>query len=52
MTDFSPVVLVADLSLVLVARKDLPAGNLREFITYAKVNQKTMQFASAGAAAR
>jgi tripartite-type tricarboxylate transporter receptor subunit TctC len=49
MTDFSPVVLVADLSLVLVARKDLPAGNLREFIDYAKVNQKTMQFASAGA---
>jgi len=49
MTDFSPVVLVADLSLVLVARKDLPANNLREFIAYAKANQKTMQFASAGA---
>jgi tripartite-type tricarboxylate transporter receptor subunit TctC len=49
MTDFSPVVLVADLSLVLVARKDLPANNLQEFIAYAKANQKTMQFASAGA---
>ena len=48
-TDFTPVVLVADLSLVMVARKDLPANNLQEFIAYAKANQKTMQFASAGA---
>jgi tripartite-type tricarboxylate transporter receptor subunit TctC len=48
-TDFTPVVLIADLSLVMVARKDLPASNLQEFIAYAKANQKTMQFASAGA---
>jgi tripartite-type tricarboxylate transporter receptor subunit TctC len=48
-TDFTPVVLIADLSLVMVARKDLPANDLREFIAYAKANQKTMQFASAGA---
>jgi tripartite-type tricarboxylate transporter receptor subunit TctC len=48
-TDFIPVVLIADLSLVMVARKDLPANNLQEFIAYAKANQKTMQFASAGA---
>jgi tripartite-type tricarboxylate transporter receptor subunit TctC len=48
-TDFTPVVLIADLSLVMVARKDLPVNNLREFIAYAKTNQKTMQFASAGA---
>jgi tripartite-type tricarboxylate transporter receptor subunit TctC len=47
--DFAPVVLVAELSLVMVARKDLPANNLQEFIAYAKANQKTMQFASAGA---
>jgi tripartite-type tricarboxylate transporter receptor subunit TctC len=47
--DFTPVVLIADLSLVMVARKDLPANNLQEFIAYAKANQKTMQFASAGA---
>jgi tripartite-type tricarboxylate transporter receptor subunit TctC len=46
--DFAPVVLVAELSLVMVARKDLPASNLREFIAYAKANQKTMKFASAG----
>jgi tripartite-type tricarboxylate transporter receptor subunit TctC len=48
-TDFAPVALVADLSLVLVARKDLPANNLQEFIAYAKANQDKMQFASAGA---
>jgi tripartite-type tricarboxylate transporter receptor subunit TctC len=48
-TDFTPVVLVADLSLVMVVRKDLPANDLQEFIAYAKANQKTMQFASAGA---
>jgi tripartite-type tricarboxylate transporter receptor subunit TctC len=48
-TDFTPVVLIADLSLVMVARKDLPANNLQEFIVYAKANQKTMQFASGGA---
>jgi tripartite-type tricarboxylate transporter receptor subunit TctC len=33
----------------MVARKDLPVNNLQEFIAYAKANQKTMQFASAGA---
>jgi tripartite-type tricarboxylate transporter receptor subunit TctC len=48
-TDFEPVVLLADLSLVLVARKDLPVSNLKEFIAYAKANQAKMQFASAGA---
>jgi tripartite-type tricarboxylate transporter receptor subunit TctC len=49
LTDFAPVVLLADLSLVLIARKDLPANNLKEFIAYAKANQDKMQFASAGA---
>jgi tripartite-type tricarboxylate transporter receptor subunit TctC len=48
-TDFAPVALIAELPLVLVARKDLPADNLREFITYAKANQAKMQFGSAGA---
>jgi tripartite-type tricarboxylate transporter receptor subunit TctC len=47
--DFAPVVLVAELSLVMVARKDFPANNLQEFMAYAKANQSTMQFASAGA---
>jgi tripartite-type tricarboxylate transporter receptor subunit TctC len=47
--DFAPVVLIAELSLVMVARKDFPANNLHEFISYAKANQTTMKFASAGA---
>src|SRR5260370_5595285 len=48
-TDLAPVVLIADQPTVLVARKDLAAGNLREFIAYAKANQGAMQFGSAGA---
>ena len=47
-TDFAPVVLIMDQSLVLVARKDFPASSLQEFIAYAKANQSTMQYASAG----
>src|SRR5262249_52165195 len=47
--DLAPVVLIADQPTLFVARKDLPAGNLQEFIAYAKANQATMQMASAGA---
>ena len=47
--DLAPVVLIADQPTLLVARKDLPAGNLQEFIAYAKANQSRMQMASAGA---
>lgn len=48
-TDFAPVVLIADTPLVLIARNDLPAGNLQEFIAYAKINAAKMQYGSAGA---
>jgi tripartite-type tricarboxylate transporter receptor subunit TctC len=51
MTDFTPVVLIAEQPLVLIARKDLPANNLQEFIAYAKTNQAKMQYGSAGAGA-
>jgi tripartite-type tricarboxylate transporter receptor subunit TctC len=47
--DLVPVVLIADQPTLLVARKDFPAGNLQEFIAYAKANQASMQMASAGA---
>jgi tripartite-type tricarboxylate transporter receptor subunit TctC len=47
--DFAPVVLVAETPLLLLARKDLPAGNLPEFISYARANQAKMQFGSGGA---
>jgi tripartite-type tricarboxylate transporter receptor subunit TctC len=48
-TDFAPVILVAELPLVLVARNDLPAADLQGFIAYARVNQATMQYGSGGA---
>ena len=48
-TDFAPVALIAEQPLVLIARKDLPASNLQEFIAYAKMNQARMQYGSAGA---
>jgi tripartite-type tricarboxylate transporter receptor subunit TctC len=48
-TDLAPVVLIADQPTLLVARKDLPADDLREFIAYARANQTKMQMASAGA---
>jgi tripartite-type tricarboxylate transporter receptor subunit TctC len=47
-TDFAPVALVADQSLVLVARKDFPAGNLQEFIAYVKANESRIQYGSSG----
>ena len=48
-TDFAPVMLIAQTPLVLLARKNLPADNLKEFIAYAKVNQASMQYGSGGA---
>jgi tripartite-type tricarboxylate transporter receptor subunit TctC len=46
-TDFTPVALIAEAPIILVARKDLPANNLQEFIA-AKANQGRMQYGSAG----
>jgi tripartite-type tricarboxylate transporter receptor subunit TctC len=48
-TDFAPAALLAELSLVLATRKDLPAHTLEEFITYARVNQAKLQYGSLGA---
>jgi tripartite-type tricarboxylate transporter receptor subunit TctC len=48
-TDFAPVMLIAQTPLVLLARKNLPADNLPEFVAYAKANQVTMQYGSGGA---
>ena len=48
-TDFTPVALIAEVPIVLIVRKDLPAENLKEFVAYAKANQAKMQFGSAGA---
>jgi tripartite-type tricarboxylate transporter receptor subunit TctC len=46
-TDLTPVALVADQAQILIARKDFPADNLRDFISYAKANPK-LAYGSAG----
>jgi tripartite-type tricarboxylate transporter receptor subunit TctC len=48
-TDFAPVILVVDLPLVLVARKDFPADDLPGFIAYTKAHEASMQYGSGGA---
>jgi tripartite-type tricarboxylate transporter receptor subunit TctC len=47
-TDFAPVALTVEQPLVLVARNNLPANNLRELIAFTKANQGSMQYGSAG----
>ena len=47
--DFTPVALIAEVPIVLIARKDFPAKDLQEFAAYAKQKQDKMQFGSAGA---
>ena len=46
--DFTPVGLATKSPRILIARKDLPASNLKDFIAYVKANQSNMQFGSAG----
>jgi tripartite-type tricarboxylate transporter receptor subunit TctC len=48
-TDFTPVILIANVPIVLETRKDLPVNSFKEFVAYAKENQAKMQFGSAGA---
>lgn len=47
-TDFTPVALIAEIPAVVIARKDLPVNNLKEFVEYAKKNQDKMSYGSAG----
>jgi tripartite-type tricarboxylate transporter receptor subunit TctC len=46
--DFAPVALVAQQPLILTVRPGIPAGNLADFIAYAKANQAKMQYGSPG----
>jgi tripartite-type tricarboxylate transporter receptor subunit TctC len=48
MTDFAPVALMVEAPLVLVARKDMPVKDMKEFVAYARANRDKMQYASAG----
>jgi tripartite-type tricarboxylate transporter receptor subunit TctC len=47
--DFAHVALFSDSARVLIARKDFPPNNFKEFLAYAKQNQTTLQYGSPGA---
>ena len=47
--DFSAIGLIATAPPILIVRNDMPVKNLQEFIGYAKANQDTLKFGSAGA---
>lgn len=49
-TDFTPVVLIANVPLVLETRKDLPVFNFKEFVAYTREHQSQMLYGSAGSA--
>jgi tripartite-type tricarboxylate transporter receptor subunit TctC len=49
LTDFTPVTLIADVPIALIARKDFPAENLKDFVAYSKANASKMTYGSAGA---
>jgi tripartite-type tricarboxylate transporter receptor subunit TctC len=46
--DFEPVGLTAEYPELLVVRKDLPAGNLQEFVAYARANASKLNVGHAG----
>jgi tripartite-type tricarboxylate transporter receptor subunit TctC len=50
-TDFTPVGLLIEVPIAIVARKDLPVNSLKEFADYSKKNQDKMTFGSAGTGA-
>lgn len=48
LTDFEYISQVVDVPMTLLARKDMPANNLQELITYVKANASKMNLANAG----
>jgi tripartite-type tricarboxylate transporter receptor subunit TctC len=47
-TDFEPIGLIAGTPVVILARKDFPAKDLKEFVAYVKANEAKMNMAHAG----
>ena len=47
--DFAHVALFSDSARVLIARKDFPANDFKEFMAYAREHQNTLQYGSPGA---
>ncbi|RYX94985.1 MAG: tripartite tricarboxylate transporter substrate binding protein BugD [Comamonadaceae bacterium] len=48
LTDFEFITQAVDVPMTLLARKDFPANNMAEFITYVKANQSKLNLANAG----
>jgi tripartite-type tricarboxylate transporter receptor subunit TctC len=48
MADFEPVGLAGMASTMLVAKMELPASNLQDFVTYARANRDKLTYGSAG----
>ena len=48
MKDFEPIGLVAESPMAIVARKDFPASNFKEFIAYLSANNEKMTYGFAG----
>lgn len=46
--DFEPIGQVADVPMVLVAKKALPPNSLKEFLVYAKANKDKLTYGNAG----
>jgi tripartite-type tricarboxylate transporter receptor subunit TctC len=46
--DFEPIAIVVELPELIVARKDFPAKDLREFVAYVKANAEKLNMAHAG----
>jgi tripartite-type tricarboxylate transporter receptor subunit TctC len=46
--DFQPIGLVSEFPMLIVARKDFPANNLKEFIAYVKANYAKLNVGHAG----
>lgn len=46
--DFEPIGLVSEFPMLIVARKDFPAKNLKEFIAYVKANDAKLNVGHAG----
>jgi tripartite-type tricarboxylate transporter receptor subunit TctC len=48
LTDFEPIGLVNEVPMTLVAKKDFPAKDLKELISYVKANKDKVNYANAG----
>ncbi|MBF0329003.1 MAG: tripartite tricarboxylate transporter substrate binding protein BugD [Nitrospirae bacterium] len=48
LNDFAPIGLINEVPMTLVAKKDFPASNLKELISYVKANKQKVNYANAG----